>query len=319
MSAGEGCVEAAERAEVGTQIVEIDAHKRRARCAEAGRVVKIYGVVQDIRVNIRVAAAEEDRILARPASRRGVVIARAEAREAGVGIVEAAGETERLEARRGVGEDAPEFIVVEPLRDGSGARVHDEPHAVEMVRDEPVGDTAFHQVIRRTQPTAVDEAAHDGVAPVEFGGGQIFGVVEKAPRQRAVHALADAAALAVDDVRDRRAAGQRDAAQISERVVVVGRGGAAGGFGKQIARGGARVGRRAERHEAVLRVVGRGRRRAGAGGGSAVAVRVVAMTGKGRAVFQHRDEPPGGIVGEAKIFSRTPTVSLFVAMRPSLS
>jgi hypothetical protein len=62
------------------------------------------------------AAVKEDWILADPPSRLRVVPATAELDEASVGIVKPALEPERLEAGIGVAEDAPEGVVVEPLR-----------------------------------------------------------------------------------------------------------------------------------------------------------------------------------------------------------
>ncbi len=62
------------------------------------------------------SAIEEDGVLADPPSSFGVVPAAAEFDETGVGAVEPALESERLEAGVGVAENAPEGVVVKPLR-----------------------------------------------------------------------------------------------------------------------------------------------------------------------------------------------------------
>lgn len=68
---------------------------------------------------------EQDGVLGGPAAGGGVVVAGAEAVEAGVGVVEAAGEAEGLEAGVGVVEDAAPGVVAKGLYDGAGLSLDD--------------------------------------------------------------------------------------------------------------------------------------------------------------------------------------------------
>ncbi|MGH8490626.1 MAG: hypothetical protein ACREXS_17620 [Gammaproteobacteria bacterium] len=88
----------------------------------------------------------------------------------------------------------------------------------------------------------IDEAADDLVAAIELGDGTKLVLVEEALDQSAVDLLADAPVLSVDEVDDLAAIGKRDAAEIAEHIVVVGRGERALGLGGQLAVGGVAIG-----------------------------------------------------------------------------
>src|SRR5262249_6026875 len=102
-------------------------------------IPEINGVAHHVAIEIRVAAAEEDRITRGPASHGGIVIAGAEAHQPRARIVESTGEAERLEAGIGVQDHAAPGIVVQPLRDLAGGRIDHQARAAELVLDDLVG------------------------------------------------------------------------------------------------------------------------------------------------------------------------------------
>ena len=65
-----------------------------------------------------------------------------------MGVVQAAGEAERLEAGSRVEGDVAETVVVDALGDGSGRGVHDEADTAQVIGDESVGVGALDQVVR---------------------------------------------------------------------------------------------------------------------------------------------------------------------------
>ena len=79
----------------------------------------------------RVAAAEADGVFGGPSAGLRVVVSGAEADEAGLVVVEAAGEAEGLEAGVGVLEDTAVGIVVEALGDVTGGGVEDPADAAD--------------------------------------------------------------------------------------------------------------------------------------------------------------------------------------------
>jgi hypothetical protein len=97
----------------------------------AVRIHEVDRVAVGVGVEVRVAAGEAGRVLGGPAGERGVVIASAEAHEARIYVVQAAGEAEGLELRVGIGEDAAMDVVVEALRNRAGLDIDDEAGAAE--------------------------------------------------------------------------------------------------------------------------------------------------------------------------------------------
>jgi hypothetical protein len=118
---------------------------------QAIRVHEVHRVADRVPVQVRISSQEADGILDGPSPDLRVVVARAEAGEAGVGVVEATREAEGLEPRAGVARDVPEFVVVEPLSDRAGGRVHDESHRSEVVGEDSIRSGALDQEIRRRQ------------------------------------------------------------------------------------------------------------------------------------------------------------------------
>ena len=95
-------------------------------------------------------------VLAEPSPRLGVVPSAAELDEARVGVVEPALKPERLEAGVGVDQHPPEGVVVEPLRDRAGRRVHDEAHRALVVGDDAVGGSAAPRRHAQTNRPSAD-------------------------------------------------------------------------------------------------------------------------------------------------------------------
>jgi hypothetical protein len=97
----------------------------------------VDGVGEDVAVEVGVTAGEADGVLRGPAAGGGVVVAGAEADEAGVGVVEAAGEGEGLEGPAAVleGGVAP-GVVADLLHHGTGGDADDQADGAEVVGDE---------------------------------------------------------------------------------------------------------------------------------------------------------------------------------------
>ena len=90
-----------------------------------------------------------------------------------------------------------------------------------MVADDAVGVAAFDEVVRHIGFAGVDEAGDDGPADVELGDGLEGVLIEEALDQTVVDLFADAAVAAVDEVLNRRGAGQGDVAQVAHDVVLI--------------------------------------------------------------------------------------------------
>src|SRR5690606_16972894 len=165
-------------------------------------------------VEVGVAAGEAEGVFGGPAPGVWVVVAGAEADEAGVGVVVPASEAEGLQAGRGVGEDATPSVEVEALDDLAGGGVDDEADAAEVVLDEAEGLAAADHVLGR-EAAGVHELG-EVAGGVDLGDGAEAVEVEPAVGQDAVDALANAAIEAVDDVVDGGGAVQGDAEQVAE-------------------------------------------------------------------------------------------------------
>ncbi len=105
----------------------------------AAGIDPVYRILEHIPIQIRIPALEQDWILGGPSSSLGVVVAGAEADQAGVGIVEATGEAEGLEAGVGVVDDPSPDVVVDPLGDPATLGIDHQADAAQMIGDEPVG------------------------------------------------------------------------------------------------------------------------------------------------------------------------------------
>lgn len=184
------------------------------------RIDEVDRVLQCVGVQIQ-APIEANGILGGPAPSGWIVVARAKADEAGVSILQPAREAKRLEARRGILGDPPEFVVVEPLGDRAVGRVHYQPHAAEVIADEPVGHPALHQVVWHIRPRAVDESAHHLIAAVKLGHRCELALVEEALHPGPVHRLADPAILPVDQIGDLGSVGKCDLREVTQRVAGV--------------------------------------------------------------------------------------------------
>src|SRR5690606_13679210 len=138
---------------------------------------------------------EAEGVFGGPAPGVGVVVACAEADEAGVGVVVPASEAEGLQAGRGVGEDATPSVEVEALDDVAGGGVDDEADAAEVVLDEAEGLALADHVLGR-EAAGVHELG-EVAGGVDLGDGAEAVEVEPAVGQDAGDALANAAAEAV--------------------------------------------------------------------------------------------------------------------------
>ena len=109
----------------------------------SGWINEVDRIIDNIPVEVRVAALKANWILGRPSSGLRVVVSGAEANQLGLRIIEAAGETERLEAWVGVLQDVAEFVVVEALGDRAIAAVDDQTRAAEVIADDAVADAVL--------------------------------------------------------------------------------------------------------------------------------------------------------------------------------
>ena len=103
------------------------------------RIGHIDGIIRGVLVEIGLPTAEAERIAREKAAKGRVVLAGAEVNEVRVGVVEAAGEGEGLEAGVGVCGDVAEFVVGEVFDGGASGDVDDRAGAAEVVGDDAVG------------------------------------------------------------------------------------------------------------------------------------------------------------------------------------
>jgi hypothetical protein len=104
----------------------------------------VDGVVSDVGVEVGVAAVEGDGVFGGPASELWVVVACAEAGEAGVGVEEAAGEAEGVEEGvAALGGDAAEGVEVAGLDDVAVMDPDDAADGADVVGDEGVEDVSW--------------------------------------------------------------------------------------------------------------------------------------------------------------------------------
>src|SRR5262249_44168339 len=103
---------------------------------------EVYWVVEDVAVEVCVAAGEEDGILGGPPSGLRVVVSGAESDQAGFPVVESAGESEGLEAGVGVENDIAKFIITHSLDNRACACVHNESWTSKMIAQDPIQDSA---------------------------------------------------------------------------------------------------------------------------------------------------------------------------------
>lgn len=86
--------------------------------------------------------------------------------ELGVGVDQAAGVAERLEAGVGVLGGLAELVVGELLDDRAAGGVDYEPHGSELVADQPVALAALDHVVRSGAVGRVDEPGDQGAGGV---------------------------------------------------------------------------------------------------------------------------------------------------------
>src|SRR5205823_14407583 len=106
----------------------------------------------------------------RPASGCSIVIARPEANEFCVLVVEAARKPEGLKSGVGVIDHVAELVVVHALGDLAVGCVHNEPGAAQVIKENSIGSAALHQVVG-TRATTVNELAYELIVAVELGDG----------------------------------------------------------------------------------------------------------------------------------------------------
>src|SRR5258708_24152932 len=134
---------------------------------ESAWVVLIDRIATGVLIEIGRSSRKEDRVLRHPPSRNRIVVARPEPRQPRVQIPQPTRETKRLRPRRGVGEDVPELVPIDPLGDCARRGVHDEAYAAELVGDQPVRSGPLHHVLGNIRVEAVDERRFHRAGPVE--------------------------------------------------------------------------------------------------------------------------------------------------------
>src|SRR6185295_4086991 len=137
-----------------------------------------------------------------PSARLRVIIPRTETHQPRVVIVEAAGESEWLEAGGRVGQHAAKGVVVHPLCDLAVGSVDDEPWTAEMIANDTVTLAPFDQILGHVLARAIDEFADKVAGPVQFGKGAQRAFVQESLRQGTVDFSADSAIAAVHEILD---------------------------------------------------------------------------------------------------------------------
>ena len=222
---------------------------------KSDRVSLVHRIIQHVSEQVHVASCEENWILGGPATGLGIVVAQAEAHELRIAIIQPTRKPERLEARIRVQSRVTEFVIVNPLGDRAGRRIDDEPRTPQVVGDDPVGNSTLDHIFGDVGPRRVDKAGHYVVAAVKFGDRLETVLVQEALGQRAIHLLADAAIVAVDQIDNLRAARQSDCHQIAQGVVLIGRRLAADSLALKFPVSGIGVGGGAVLKQAVLVVI----------------------------------------------------------------
>jgi hypothetical protein len=257
----------------------------------------LTGVVDYVAVEVGVAAAEAGGVFAGPAAGLGVVVAGSEADQAGLVVVEAAGEAEGLKARVGVVDDAAEGVVVDPLGDQAVGSVHHQADAPQVIGEEAIGHPILDHIGGDGEAAAVDEEGGHVAGAVELGHRAQAVLVEVALDQHAVDFLAHPAVGSVDHVVDLQAVREQDRAQVTGEVVGVVDGLAVAALGGELAVGAVGIGVAAVGEQAVLVVVGGGAGAHWIGPGGPVAVGVVVVMLEGDVVLLDVGQASGRVVG----------------------
>jgi hypothetical protein len=101
-------------------------------------------------------------------------------------IVQAASETERLEARVGVECDDTEFVIVHPLHDLTRGGIDYQAWTANLIGDNPINRPAFHQVRRHVLATRVHEASDDRADAIQLRDRAQPILIEKGVRVRLI-------------------------------------------------------------------------------------------------------------------------------------
>ena len=168
--------------------------------SQARRVDPVYRVAGRVAVEVGVAACDAERIGCRPAADRGVVVPGAEVEQAGVRVGQAAGETEREQARIGVARRAPEGVGLDLLDDRSVRRIDQESGRPEVVGDDEERLPVPDDVHGRGRAGAVDEAFRDLAGGIQLGRRTEGIDVGEATDDRPTDLRADAPPGGVEDV-----------------------------------------------------------------------------------------------------------------------
>jgi len=173
----------------------------------SSQVKEIDWVIEHVAVDIRVPSVEENGIFRTPPPRLGIIIACPVADEAGIAIINTPGKAKGLEAGIGIQDHGAEFIVIQPLQHGTRSDINHESGAAQMVRDNAIGHTALHHVLRDVAgaTATVHKPADEIPAAIEFRHGLQLILVQKALHETAVDGLANAPVLAIDHVTELRA------------------------------------------------------------------------------------------------------------------
>ena len=145
-----------------------DLFKQTRRAVQTARIKSVHWIAKRVPVEIRIPPVEQNRIFRGPLARVSIIIPRPKPHEPGVVIVQATRKPKRLKARCGVLQHPSKRIVVHALHHLSRLRIHHQPHAPQMVRDETIHGAVGHD----------HGIGHVGTGAVEKGCPHIPGAVE---------------------------------------------------------------------------------------------------------------------------------------------
>lgn len=145
----------------------------------AGRIDHVDRIVPGVGVQVRLAAAKQNRVSRRPPPLVGVIVSRAKSNELGHSVVDATCEAERMNRRRrrahGIGfvRDKPPIVVVDLIDRHAVIGAHDEAHAAERVADQAIDQVVAHgdDVVGDVRLGPINEQSHHVACAVDFGNG----------------------------------------------------------------------------------------------------------------------------------------------------
>ena len=134
---------------------------------QTDRINLVHRLIANVTIEIAIKTGEADRIFGRPAPDGGIVVARAEAYECGVGVVDASSEAKGLKTRGGILGHVAEAVVVHSLDDTTRGRIDHEANTANLIGDDAESNATPHHV-ERIMIRAIDKATDHGAGTIQF-------------------------------------------------------------------------------------------------------------------------------------------------------